>query len=259
MHQRLIEITSDAEDAVARLLTAYSAEALYNFRVAARRCRSILKQIDNHRSRGLRKAWGGLAAVTGPARDWDVFKHRAELLLTPEDHQRFLDINRERIDSSREAVLEMIQSAPWHRHLQDWNAFLLQLEDGAGFRGHAEIALESAILRAGEVLSVAMREDSDRRWHKFRIAVKEVRYVAEAAASDNEQAADIAQSCRELQTLLGDWHDTVVQLNLLQDLEPAPVHQLLETLVWQRQQDFMSRMHASLEQESLFATPRTDP
>jgi CHAD domain-containing protein len=114
-------------------------------------------------------------------------------------------------------------------------------------------------LRAGEVLSVAMREDSDRRWHKFRIAVKEVRYVAEAAASDNEQAADIAQSCRELQTLLGDWHDTVVQLNLLQDLEPAPVHQLLETLVRQRQQDFMSRMHASMEQESLFATPRTDP
>lgn len=258
MHQRLLEITGDVDDAAGRLLTAYSPEALYNFRVAARRCRSILKHIDSHRSRGLRKAWGGLAAVTGPARDWDVFQSRAEQLLSADDYPVFQGINRERIESSREAVLEMIRSAPWRRHLQEWNGYLQQAEDDESVNQTAGVALDSTIMRAAVALQVAMSEDSHHRWHKFRIAVKEVRYVAEAAAAGDARAASIARSCRELQTLLGDWHDTVVQLNLLEELEPAAVHQLLETLIMQRQQDFLAQMHASLENENMFSAAVED-
>ncbi len=244
MHQRLIEVTRDLEAAHRDLLGGYDPVRLYNLRVAIRRVRSILKLIDSHRSRGLRKAWGGLAAVTGSARDWDVFLDSAESLLGPERAAEFERINGDRILASHQAVTEMLESAPWQRHMEDWKQFLESADDTPPEPEAARAALALAIERAQGRHRSAMVKNNDRRWHKYRIAVKEVRYVAEANTSLPGMAG-IAESCKPLQTLLGDWHDTVVQLNLLYELPPAAVHDELTTLIEERQAGLLARIRNS--------------
>ena len=104
-------------------------------------------------------------------------------------------------------------------------------------------------------MSRALEEDTDRRWHKFRIAVKEVRYVAEANPQLPESALVVA-ACRSLQTLLGDWHDTVVQLDLLDGLAEHPVHAELEILILQRKHRFLTQILESLAGQHLFTAIR---
>ena len=244
MHQRLLEVTRELESARDDVLAGYDPVRLYNFRVATRRIRSILKQMDGHREKGLRKAWGGLTAVTGPARDWDVFLKCAAEMLPDAGMDAFTSFNRERIDSSREAVGEMLASAPFTRHLAEWNAFLEHAHEQAAQTGLADVALEKAIEVARHRFRLARIEDNDHNWHRYRIAIKEVRYVAEANPQI-EGADRLAEDCKPLQDLLGDWHDTVVQLGMLAELPEAPVHTELNALIHQRQEDLLARIRNS--------------
>jgi CHAD domain-containing protein len=256
MHQQLLELTEKAEHDASKLLTAYDPETLYEFRVGSRRIRSILKHIGSHRARGFRKAWGGFTAVTNEARDWDVFLLTAEKLLTPAEIEAFSSLNRERISSCHEAVTEMLNSALWLRHLDDWKRFLLRAAEDAPAGEHSLAALQLALTGAREALRRALDANDDRHWHKFRIAIKEVRYVADASsvnAANEKQVAEVIVACKTLQALLGDWHDTVVQLNLLEELQAAPVHDRLAELIAERQQQFLTRTRALVERTPLFA------
>lgn len=252
MHQRLLQVTHDLDSAHADLLGGYDAERLYNLRVATRRIRSILKQMDSHRARNLRKTWGGFAAVTSAARDWDVFLVTAETLLNGEDMAEFRALNAERIGFYHGAVVEMLQSSTWQRYRLEWDRFLAAAEDAPEPMADGAAALEGALRRSRRRLGQALEKDSDRNWHKFRIAVKEVRYVAEANP-DLPGSVQVAEECKAAQTLLGDWHDTVVQLGLLEDLPPAPVHLELVSIIHRRKADFLSQIRAMLSGNTLFS------
>jgi len=115
MHQTLLEITDGIEQAGERLARAYQPKRLYALRVGIRRTRSILKQIGSYRSRRYRKVWGGFAAVTNDARDWDVFLISCRKLLAATEYAEFSRLNRERVQCSHDAVTAMLQSAHW-RH-----------------------------------------------------------------------------------------------------------------------------------------------
>jgi CHAD domain-containing protein len=256
MHQQLLELTDKAKRAASALVAAYDPEKLYDFRVGSRRIRSILKHIGSHRARSFRKAWGGFTAVTNEARDWDVFLLTADKLLPPAELEAFSGLNRERIASCHEAVTEMLDSAHWQRHLDDWRQFLLRAVENGPAGDPSLAALQLALAGAREALRRALDANDDRHWHKFRIAIKEVRYVADASCVDatNEQkVAEVIAACKKLQTLLGDWHDTVVQLNLLEELEDAPVHERLGELVAERQQQFLTQTRALVDRTPLFA------
>ena len=82
MHKKLLGLTVGVAQAGESVLSEYDPKQLYAFRVGVRRIRSILKQIDSHRSRRYRKIWGGFAAVTNDARDWDIFLQTAKKLLS---------------------------------------------------------------------------------------------------------------------------------------------------------------------------------
>lgn len=253
MHLRLIETSEQAEVAAAELRGGYTAEALYAFRVAARRIRSLLQQLDNHRSRVLRKAWGGYAAVTGPARDWDVFLVSAENLLPAAEFSEFQGINRERIASSHDAVLEMLFSAPWRRHQSDWQQFLAQAEEhteGVDPQEQKQRTLD----RAATALQTALAIDDDHHWHRFRIAVKEVRYVAEASP-DDPAAQHLVEECRKIQSILGAWHDAVVQLALLDELPAAAVHETLSARITQTKRENLARIRDEAADHPLFSQP----
>lgn len=256
MHQQLLELTEKAERAASELITAYEPGKLYEFRVGSRRIRSILKHMDSHRARSFRKSWGGFTAVTNEARDWDVFLLTANKLLTPAELEAFGSLNQARISSCHEAVTEMLGSALWRRHLDDWKQFLLRAVEEAPAGEQSLAALQLALTGAREALRRALDANDDRHWHKFRIAIKEVRYVADASAvssANQQQVAEVIEACKKLQTLLGDWHDTVVQLNLLEELETAAVHDRLVDLITGRQQQFLTRTRALVDRTPLFA------
>ncbi|MEE4216353.1 MAG: CHAD domain-containing protein [Xanthomonadales bacterium] len=254
MHQRLLKVTQDLEQAQDALLEFYATDRLYDFRVASRRIRSILKQSGDHRSRAMRKTWGGLAAVTGNARDWDVFLATVKKLLEPGAVASFRHMNQDRITASRTAVIEMLESSPWRRHLLAWEHYLETSDEKIPSPELNQAALDRALEKARRRLLAAWSAQSDRSWHKFRIAVKEVRYVAEARPAAFGSAEAI-KTCKKLQTRLGDWHDTVVQLNLLDELQTAPVHEELTALIQARNKQFLSQIRDQLARDSLFSLP----
>jgi CHAD domain-containing protein len=103
-----------------------------------------------------------------------------------------------------------------------------------------------------------LERDDDRSWHKFRIAVKEVRYQAESArasanATPDSAHVEIIEGCRELQTLLGGWHDCVAQLHMLDSLEDAPENDALRTVIEQRRVQRLAEIQAAVAGHSLFA------
>jgi CHAD domain-containing protein len=171
MYQNLLELTEIIDQTGTQLVLAYDFRQLHVFRVTTRRVRSILKQVGSFRSRHFRKSWGGFATVTSGARDWDVFLITAEALLPPDEYQEFETINQARIQSSHEPVSEMLRSAHWRLHMDEWNAYLAH-SDEIGPGGEQQIAaLEQALTRASTALETALNMENDHSWHKFRIAV----------------------------------------------------------------------------------------
>jgi CHAD domain-containing protein len=255
VHRQLFEITTAVEAAADHLSERYTAKSLYALRVGVRRIRSILKHIDSHRSRNYRKAWGGFAATTNDARDWDVFLETAGKLLGKEGKKDFRAENAAVIGASHEAVIEMLESAPWQRHLGEWKQYLGQSEEDVSGSGHLGASLDRAMAKALRTLERALAADEDRLWHKFRIAVKGVRYVADTGADDpdnGEFMTRISSQCRVLQTLLGDWHDTVVQLDILDERPPSDVHRELQSLILARKQRFLTDLRRHLAGQPLF-------
>jgi len=255
MHQKLTENSEVIEQASAALLKEYDPVQLYAFRVSARRIRSILKHIGSHRSRRFRKAWGGFSAITNESRDWDVFLLTVENLLPAPDYGEFRALHEENIQACHAAVLDMLSSVPWQRHLQEWRISLERAVEDAGEAGGGGEALAQALAKARLVLARALDLDDDRSWHKFRIAVKEVRYVADTGGDDPEEGSYLAgliENCKALQTLLGDWHDTVVQIGMLEELESAPVHETLALLIPQRKQEFLAQIRDVLSERDFF-------
>jgi len=257
MHKKLLELTVGIAQADENVLSKYDPKQLYAFRVGVRRIRSILKQIDSHRSRRYRKIWGGFAAVTNDARDWDIFLQTAEKLLSAAQYREFKKLNREQVRHSHEAVIELLHSMHWQRHLDEWKDVLERADEQVGGAHQDFVSLELALARARLALERALAINDDHSWHKFRIRVKDVRYVADAGNDDSTNGkyiSSVIESCKQLQTLLGDWHDTVVQLNLLEELQAAPVHSRLRKMISERRQMFLAQTRDMLVEHPLFAT-----
>lgn len=241
------------EQAAASLDNGYSSEQLYALRVGVRRIRSLLKSIGSPRARRFRKTWRGFAAVTNRARDWDVFLAAAAELLPPGQFASFERRNRERVGRCHEAVIDMLESGHWRRHLQEWRRYLRRCRDDGGRppRGHPSLA--RALSNARAALALALERGDDRCWHKFRIAVKEVRYQAESGTPEAERT-EIVEQCKILQSLLGSWHDCVVQLQMLGGLEHTPEHDALLLVVGHRREQRLAEIESAVTGHSLFAS-----
>ena len=258
MHRRLTEVTAGVEQASAWLRGGYRAEQLYALRVGMRRIRSLLKPIGSPRARRFRKTWRGFAAVTGQSRDWDVFLVSAASLLTPDQYRLFEARNRERVDRCHQAVCAMLESKHWRWHLQDWGLYLLRCRDDGERRPQAQASLSGALRKARSSLAAALEIGDERTWHRFRIAVKEVRYQAESSAdsaADGPARCAIVEDCKIVQTLLGGWHDCVVQLQMLETLQHAPEHEALRVAIERMREQRLAEIQAAVTGHVLFAPP----
>jgi CHAD domain-containing protein len=251
VHQRLQEVTGAIERAESALRQGYRAEQLYSLRVAMRRVRSMLKPVGSHRARRFRKIWGGFAAVTNRARDWDVFLLTAGELLTKAQLARFERNHAQEVRSCREAVVELVESGHWRRHLGDWKNYLNRFGAGAG----GWVSLDLALGKARTALQTALRLGDDHSWHRFRITVKEVRYQAESMAGSDgtdRSAQQVIEDCKVLQSLLGSWHDSVVQLQMLEEWDETPEHLCLRQLIEERRTQPLEEIRQTVTDHPLF-------
>jgi len=255
MHRPLKKLTKGVVREGQQLVVKYRPKKLHAFRIGIRRIRSILKQIGSHRSRRFRKTWGGLNAITNDARDWDVFFITAKKLLSPEDFSEFERLNQELTQSSHEAVVEMLQSMLWQRHIEEWQAYIQRSADHPSGKQLSLLSLDQALGKGRLMLSQALTMDDERSWHKFRIAVKDVRYVADASTVNEDEASyleAVVKACMSLQAALGNWHDATIQLHMLEDLEMAPVHVTLRADLEERKQRFLTQTREILANSDVF-------
>ena len=252
MQEPLEKLTDRVEQSALGLEQRYRARQLHALRVSIRRIRTYLKHSGQHRARRLRKTWGAFAAVTSEARDWDVFCNTARTLLSRDDYQTFRRLNRQRLRASHVAVKALVASARWDRHLREWRAYLQRSAHGAEADDREPRSLETALSGAGTALALATEVNDDRAWHKFRIAVKETRYIAEAAHRQTEHERQVIATCKALQATLGAWHDTVVQLQLLDELTNDRVHRGLQTAIRRNKKLALSQTRAMLTEQSIF-------
>jgi CHAD domain-containing protein len=252
MQEALEKLTERVERSANGLKHGYRVRELHALRVGIRRIRTFLKQSGSHRARRLRKTWGGFAAATNDARDWDVFHKTARKLLEPDEFTTFRRLNRERLHASRQQVAALVASGHWSRHLEQWRAYLERWSARETPGSERRPSLDAVLDKAGAALALATEANDDRAWHKFRIAVKETRYIAEASRGRSARTREVIATCKSLQATLGEWHDTVIQLQLLEEVEPDPVHERLRSLIRERKRLSLSQTCATLAAQSVF-------
>jgi CHAD domain-containing protein len=202
------------------LLASYNDEDLHQLRVTLRRMRSVLRGIPGGKARKLRRRLGELARATNDARDWDTLYTSASGQLRPQQFSALESLLHERRESARAKVYRMFHAKQWLATLRRWDALADKTELGVEQLCMAPGELEARLKRATAAAEKAMARDDDRRWHKLRIAIKELRYALDTGSDESQSSKDPErlQACKTLQTLLGDWHDTVVHRQLLDTL-----------------------------------------
>jgi CHAD domain-containing protein len=271
MHKAFSELTRNVELAAERLRADYDIEQLHDLRVAIRRIRSLLKQRGKRRARRWRRIWGSFAGVTNRARDWDVFLESAGARLPAAGVAQLQAICQGRVDAARAAVRAMLDSAAWRRYLEEWKDYALPRSGRhrrAGGRAAARKApprdtLKPALAHANRALAAALALPDDSGWHPFRIAIKELRYVAERLPAGDGPAGPltVTEICKRLQTPLGDWHDCIVQLQLVGQLEGAApagdaVLRELRAAIETLRRHNLTEVHAVLAQQPLLSVPK---
>lgn len=257
------------------MLRCYDDEDLHQLRIRLRRMRGHLKLLPGGQAHRLRRELGMLADTTNAARDWDtLFVHGKELLPPKQFHQLQprLQLHRR---AAHETVLTMLQSDAWTAAIKKWQ----QLEKDELFEkyratdgsGQKKNALRRARQRVDSARSKAMGKGSDRRWHKLRIAIKDLRYQLDETPKKARSSHDrkIIAQCKHLQEYLGTWHDTVTHRHLLQELADSldPIHypraedalDILDTAIREEQDRVLSEVKTMLQQDKMLEiTPVTE-
>lgn len=236
MTSKLKSAGREAEARRQALLHRYDEEDLHQLRVNLRRIRSCLKQRHGRKAKLLRHQLGNLADATGAARDWDTLLARADNELGPRQIKLLAPRLLAHQAVAQEPVRSMLESDEWHRAIEDWKTYIARHPPRQGERHSGDSVTsdkEDAVERAWQRVQAA---DTPRNWHRLRIAIKELRYsldeVPKAARNSGTVAA--LRRCKRLQSWLGDWHDTVVHLQLIQklslDFDPVKDQRVLQLI-----------------------------
>jgi CHAD domain-containing protein len=217
----------DLQQATARLRTLrssllanYNDEDLHQLRVTLRRMRSVLRGVPGGKAQKLRRRLGALAATTNDARDWDTLYTSAMDQLRTEQFNKLEPLLHERRESARAQVYRMFHAKQWLTALCRWDGLAGKTDLDADSLSMAQGELAARLRRANKTADKAMAKDDEKRWHKLRIAIKELRYALDTGSDEAPASAhpELLQECKTLQKLLGDWHDTVVHRQLLDTL-----------------------------------------
>ena len=198
------------------LLKDYNEEDLHQLRVNIRRLRVFLAHCAGDETLDLRRQWGRLMRYTNSARDWDTCINVAGASLPTSAFDSLYPAMSQRQEDARALALQAVRSADWEAHVARWYKFLDTAPDFS--TADYETALAAARTRIGTAWSEAGNNDDRRSWHKLRIAIKGLRYLVDSNPEFQIRHEELISLCKELQTDLGNWHDTVVHGRLLEEL-----------------------------------------
>jgi len=208
------------------LLKKYDDEDLHQLRVNIRRARALLKPLSDPHCAALRREWGLLAQQTNAARDWDTLAIYAAQVLPPRDWQSLQPLVEDYRERARQRVLTTLQSDNWEATLGHWKKLVKQMGSDAFAEGTLVGGNRQAAKRVFKSSRKALARRDERSWHKFRIAVKNLRYKLDNTSLEGDRELDdlkaIRKMCKRLQNALGDWHDTVVHHALLAEIANDP-------------------------------------
>ena len=203
-------------------------EDVHQLRVEARRLRSDLRSfaplLERDRVAMSRAELGWLGAVVGVVRDHDVLAARlvAHIATLPEaDALGGTRLQRRLEDEADEARGVMLEALRGDRYLELLEALVdlasvLPLRETPGFTDRSNAQLASKIARKpwkrlASAVDALGPDPSDAELHQVRILAKRCRYAAEAVAPIvGPVASRFAEAVEEVQTVLGDHHDSVV-------------------------------------------------
>jgi len=232
IHRALLATLLANEDGTRRDLDS---EFLHDFRVAVRRTRSALTQLEEvlpHESvERFREEFRWLGSVTGPTRDLDVYLLEIDgyEALLPEAIRGHLEPLREflrrRQRAEQERLVGELGSPRYRELIAGWSAFLEGPIERAGAgaeRPIRELASER-ILKAWRRVRKKGRAIDDgspvEALHRLRIDAKKLRYLLEFFRDLYDAAAvePLVRALKKLQDNLGDFNDLRVQQETLRE------------------------------------------
>lgn len=208
-------------------------EFLHDLRVAVRRTRVVLARMEGvlapEPSEQFQKEFAWLQAISGPVRDWDVYRQHLPRYhaMLPDKCQTWLEplaahLARER-QRSRRTLLAALRNQRCQRLLREWR---ILLEAPLAFNGEtndqpiARLAngwiwqqYRKARRRAQSLTAESPAED----FHTLRKDLKTLRYLMEFLASlyPAEGIGDRIRRTRQLLEYLGHHQDLAVQIDTL--------------------------------------------
>lgn len=205
-------------------------EFLHDFRVAVRRTRTALGQLEHlvpaESLASFRSEFRWLGQVTGPKRDLDVFielldgEYRAEVPgHSLPDLQRLRERMRSHLPREQRKLVKALDSARYAALLADWEAFLVSTPSGEAADAGKPVTAVAAVALWQAFRKVFKRIDAigaaapDEDFHRLRIQCKKARYLMEFFRSlfPAEQLALLIKALKRLQDQLGEFQDLSVQ------------------------------------------------
>jgi CHAD domain-containing protein len=229
IHLALLDAMQDNEQGTIRDIDS---EFLHDFRVAVRRTRSALSQIDKHVLpkdviTAAKDDFRWIGQLTGRMRDLDVYliAFPAFKEALPADYQSSLDpfhdylTRQARIASRRVAVT--VRGRRYRRICDNWRRYLTETEaapeDGKDAMRPVKVLADVRIwktyrrlMREGEAIDDASPPAA---LHDLRITGKKLRYLLEFFNSlyPNARFGNLVGALKKLQNVLGEFQDAEVQ------------------------------------------------
>jgi CHAD domain-containing protein len=232
------------------LLEHYDQEDLHQLRITLRRMRGRLKGEGGKKLQHLRRDLGTLADATNAARDWDTLEDHARSLLNPRQYASLAPCLRRHREAAHTRVMELLVSDLWKNALSRWEKFALDSVRDADSHQSPKRARRRILAKLSRARARALEHESERYWHKLRIAIKELRYHLDEQpkAGRSQQVRQQISLCKQLQEELGNWHDTVIHRQLLADAsgDAEAVLQLFERKLAREGEECLERIRAML-------------
>ena len=213
------------------IIKDYDTEFVHDFRVAIRRTRSALGQLEGAREeKVLQKAktdFSDLGRSTNKLRDIDVYLLREEQYkqMLPEDMHPYLYPFFENLRIKRKieyrSLVKTLRSVKYKQMVSEWEEFLKTDYVGGKQLDKKSVAIANLACqvirkRNRKVLEFGKRilkTSSDDFLHKLRIEGKKLRYLLEFFSSlfPENKMKILITNFKQLQDNLGDFNDLVVQ------------------------------------------------
>jgi CHAD domain-containing protein len=203
-----------------RAVRANAGDSVHQMRVTTRKIRSLLQASEAAFALS-DDAWifdelRELAGVLGTARDAEVLAERYEKALDelPKDlvrgrvRERLVEGARRRYRAGLRKSLGAMRSERYFRLLDELEALVAAEPPSPGEEQPAEATIETGykrVRRRAKAAAAADEEQRDEALHRVRKGAKRLRYTA--AATGAEKVTDAA---KQIQSLLGDYQDSVV-------------------------------------------------